>query len=85
MQVTSCDGSRYRSERLKKTLRIALAIAGLTEGQAEKLITSVRDDHGALVVSWECFPSEAQCLAFRSAWKICGESWDAVTHHSVGV
>ena len=80
MKFISNDGSRYRNERARKATSIAVEIAGLTLEQAGMLIYSVKDYKGNLEVVWKVWPSQRQKEAFSTAWSICGEMSDAVSH-----
>ena len=80
MYITSNDGSRYREERARKAVTFAIEIAGLTEQQADYLITQVCDFKGTLEVTWKIPPSQQQRLAFSRAWLLCKESECGVRH-----
>lgn len=74
--------AQHRADRLRKTLRVAASIAGLTSEQTELLIHSLRDERGTLVVAWQIEPSDHQRRAFADAWALYGE--DRISHHVKG-
>ena len=80
MHLHTHDGREDRVARLKKALRIATAMCGLTEAQANILITSLTDERGTLITAWVSPPSDQQVNAFRVAWGLCGESDRQVLH-----
>ncbi len=80
MQYSAYDGAQHRIERLKKAVRIATAMCGLSEDQAKLLITRVHDHKGQLILSWTCMPTEQQRLAFGVAWEQCSEPAANVSH-----
>jgi hypothetical protein len=80
MDYTSHDGAEHRVHRLIKATRIATAIMGLTDDQAQLLIHGLHDDRGTLVVRWRCSPSAFQVAACAVAWEQCGERGDSVRH-----
>lgn len=71
---TSHDMAQHRADRLKKALRIAIQVAGITEQQAALLIREMRDDKGTLRIDWLMEPSDQQIRAFDVAWALCGET-----------
>lgn len=73
IQFTSHDMAQHRADRLKKALRIAIEIAGITEHQADILIAELSDQKGVLWVDWRIEPSDQQRRAFEAAWALCGE------------
>lgn len=84
IQFTSHDMAQHRADRLKKALRIAIEVAGITQAQAEMLIAEMRDQKGTLLVAWRIAPSEQQKRAFDAAWGLCGEDQSSVTHRVAG-
>lgn len=80
MHFSAYDGAQHRVERLKKAAKIATAICGLSEDQANLLITRIHDHKGQLIVSWTCLPTEQQRLAFGVAWEQCKEPAANVSH-----
>lgn len=81
IQFTSHDMAQHRADRLKKALRIAIQIAGITDEQADLLILGLRDQKGALLVQWRIEPSDQQKRAFEAAWELCGEK---SVQHAIG-
>ncbi len=66
--------AQHRADRLKKALRIAIHVAGITDDQAALLIREMRDDKGTLCVAWRMEPSQHQRRALDVAWELCGET-----------
>lgn len=75
-----CNQEEWRLKRLQKATRIACAIMGLTEQQAELLIQSIQDERGLLAVTWNQPWTKQQELAFNTAWGECGEQAASVVH-----
>ena len=71
---TSHDMAQHRADRLKKALRIAIQVAGITDEQAALLIREMRDEKGVLCIDWIMEPSDQQKRAFDVAWSLCGET-----------
>lgn len=84
MEFSAYDGAPHRIDRLKKAVKIATAICGLSEDQAKLLITRVNDHKGQLEVEWTCAPTDQQRLAFGVAWEQCKEPAANVTHVLMG-
>jgi hypothetical protein len=82
INITSHDMAQHRADRMRKTLRVAASIAGLTPGQTDLLIHSLHDERGTLVVTWHIEPSEHQRRAFADAWALYGE--DRISHQVFG-
>lgn len=85
MEYSSHDNAAHRLPRLQKVMRIAIAIMGITPGQALLLINGLHDDRGTLEVRWVYSPSDHQIHAFGVAWEQCGESARDVRHTASGV
>jgi len=71
--------AQHRADRLRKALRIAIEVAGITEAQAGMFIAGMHDQKGELWIDWSIAPSDQQMRAFEAAWRLCGEG---VVHHS---
>ncbi len=82
IQFTSHDMAQHRADRLRKALRIAIEVAGITEAQASMFIAGMHDQKGTLWVEWRVAPSDRQTRAMEVAWGLCGES--AVRHEAFG-
>lgn len=80
MQITACDGSQHRLDRLRKAARIATAICGLSDNQAAALIERIHDERGALHIHWLHDPTDHQRRAWSVAWEQCREHADRVEH-----
>lgn len=80
MEFTSPDNDRWRNERTKRAVKIAVQVAGITQEQAELLILEVIDRSGRLEVVWSMPPSERQMAAVSAAWELCGEPAEFVSH-----
>lgn len=80
MEFQASKNQLHRIERLQKALRIASAICGLSEQQAELLIAKLEDLNGILKISWIHPPSPLQRTAFSLAWVECKETADRVEH-----
>lgn len=80
MEFTSPDNDRWRYERTKRAIKIAVKIAGITQEQAETLIIEVIDRSGRLEVVWAVPPSKRQMDAVADAWELCDEPAEFVSH-----
>lgn len=81
MNISNYENVEHRDVRLRKCLRIAIAIMGISPRQADRLLLSLHDHKGDLHVLWFDPPTEAQRAAFQEAWSLCGEY---TVHHGVG-
>lgn len=72
----------WRLKRLQKAVRIACAILGISEPQLSSLIVEIADNSGRLHIIWKHKYTPNQELAFRAAWRECGE--ETVTHSIFG-
>lgn len=80
MNITAHDGALHRIERLKKAIKIATAICGLSDEQAECLIFEVHDNRGNLTIHWNMEPTAVQKNAFAVAWEQFKEDPKAIHH-----
>ena len=82
MFLTCPDGASHRIERLKKAAKIATAMCGLSNEQANLLIAMLADVKGVLHVHWLHEPTAMQRNAFAVAWEQCKEQAANVVHHT---
>ena len=82
MNISAYDGNQWRVDRVKKAVRIACAILGMSEQQMAQIVDGIEDHKGELFISWKFPQTRWQELAFASAWRECGEY--AVHHQPVG-
>lgn len=80
MEVSNYQNTSRRNARIYKCIRIASLIMGIGEDQMRLLIQSVRDEQGELTVIWHAEPTYRFKLAFRDAWRECGEPRAVVLH-----
>lgn len=78
MEIKSAE--KWRIERMEKAFKIVATILNLDEAQLRHLIYSIEDFHGNLQVFWHHPMTNAQCNAFDTAWRLCGEKDGETTH-----
>lgn len=71
---------QWRTERLKKVLRIAGSILDMDEAQMRALIHDIDDIQGHLQVFWNHPMTATQSRAFATAWELCGEDPQNTSH-----
>jgi hypothetical protein len=84
MQISVTNGDLWREERIKKTLRIAGKILGLSNDQFELLIDEIHDSKGQLAIYWKTPHTIRQESAFSDAWTECGEHAANIWHYEGG-
>jgi hypothetical protein len=75
---------QWRVERIQKAVGIVCKILDMEDVQLRALIRSLDDVQGHLQVVWNHPMTASQCRAFSTAWQLCGEKPDSVTHHTSG-
>ena len=71
---------QWRIERIKKAVGIVGKILDMEDVQLRALIHDVDDVQGKLQVFWNHPMTASQCRAFATAWQLCGEKPDSISH-----
>lgn len=75
---------QWRIERIQKAVGIVGQILDMGSEQLCALIHDLDDVQGRLQVVWHYPMTVSQCRAFATAWQMCGEKPDSISHHVFG-
>lgn len=71
----------WRVERIEKVIGIVADVLDMDEEQLKSLIHDIDDFQGNLQVFWHHPMTRTQARAFETAWKLCGEKPENISHH----